>query len=162
VASRNFAVSVDRGGVICDAFLSSTGEELLGEIMNASATKFGVNAAAAAVVAAAAIVPLQAATAAPVSDYASQWSQTVGSTFSDLTTAPAFLSDPAAAPWFCFSSGNTCLTPDSTIIWSFDFGAFLGQIPGVPQSVIDFVNQFNWTSCTFGNCFVWGPYGTGS
>jgi hypothetical protein len=130
--------------------------------MNALASKFGVNAAAAVVVAAAAVVPLQAATADSVSSYASQWSQSLDGAISDLATAPAFLSDPAAAPWWCFSQGNTCLTPDSTVIWSFDFGAFLAQIPFVPQSVIDFVNQFTWTSCTFGNCFVWGPYGTGS
>lgn len=128
--------------------------------MNALASKFGVNAAAAAVVAAAAVIPLQAATATPVSSYASQWAETVGTAVSDLTTAPAFLSDPAAAPWFCFSSDSSCLTPDSTVIWSFDFGAFLAQIPFIPQSIIDFVNQFTWTSCTFGNCFVWGPYGT--
>lgn len=130
--------------------------------MNALASKFGVNAAAAVVVAAAAVVPLQAATAAPVSSYASQWAETVGTAVSDLTTAPAFLSDPAAAPWFCFGSGTECITSDSTVIWSFDFGAFLAQIPFVPQSIIDFVNQFTWTSCTFGNCFRWGPYGTTS
>lgn len=134
--------------------------------MNALSTKFSVNAAAAAVVAAAAVIPMQAAAeATPVSDYASQWSQTVGAVVSDLTTAPAFLSDPAAAPWYCGgagSAGTACITPDSTVIFSFDFGAFLATIPGVPQSLINLVNQFSYTSCFFGKCTQFGPYETES
>lgn len=128
--------------------------------MNALASKFGVNAAAAAVVAAAAVIPMQAAAeAAPVSSYASQWSQTVSASVSDLATAPALIGDPATqAPPFCW--GPQCITPDSVVLFSFDFAAVAANIPIVGPWLAAQISKFNFTSCVFGYCVQVGPYGT--
>lgn len=129
--------------------------------MNALATKFGVNAAALAVVGAAAVIPMQAAAqAAPVSTYASQWSQSVDAVVSDLATAPAFLSDPASQI-FCFARNGSCLeTPGAVVLFSFDFAAVAATIPVVGPWLATQIAKFNFSSCVFGFCNAAGPYGT--
>lgn len=128
--------------------------------MSALASKFGVNAAAAAVVAAAAIIPMQAAAeAAPVSSYASQWAQTVNASVSDLATSPVLLSDLAnQPPPFCW--GLSCITPESKVLFSFDFAAVAANIPIVGPWLATQISKFNFTSCVFGYCVQVGPYGT--
>lgn len=131
--------------------------------MNALASKFGVNAAAAAVVAAAAVIPMQAAAeAAPVSSYASQWSQSVDTAVSSLATAPAFLGDPATQPWFCFARNASCITPESVVLFSFDFAAVAATIPVVGPWLATQIAKFNFSSCVFGYCSQVGPYETES
>lgn len=128
--------------------------------MSAFVSKFGVNAAAAAVVAAAAVIPMQvAAEAAPVSSYASQWSQTVNASVSDLATSPVLLTDLATAPpAFCW--GSQCLTPTSRVLFSFDFAAVAANIPVVGPWLAQRISKFNFVGCVFGNCVIVGPYGS--
>lgn len=128
--------------------------------MNAFATKIGVNAAALAVVGAAAVIPMQAAAqAAPVSTYASQWAQSVDAVVSDLATAPAFLSDPATQA-FCFAWNASCITPESIVLFSFDFAAVAATIPVVGPWLATQISKFNFSSCVFGYCNQVGPYVT--
>lgn len=127
--------------------------------MNASATKFGVNAAALAVVAAAAVIPVQAATAAPVSSYASEWTQSVDAAISDLATSPVLLSDLGTQTFPPFCWGSQCL-PGARVLFSFDFAAVAANIPVVGPWLATQISKFNFVGCVFGNCVIVGPYGS--
>lgn len=125
-------------------------EIALGELMNALTTKFGVNAAALAVAAAATVIPLQAAAqAAPVSSYASEWTQSVSTAFSDVPLAP-----------FCFGTVQTCVSPDATVLFSLNLASILRLVPLVGPFIAAVISQFNIAGCFFGICLQAGPYGT--
>jgi hypothetical protein len=120
--------------------------------MNALATKFGVNTAALAVAAAATLIPMQAATvqAAPVSQYASEWSQSVGTALSDL--APTQI--------LCVGTVPQCTGPGASVLFSLNLANVLSLVPVVGPLVAQVVAQFNLAGCAFGFCVQTGPYGS--
>jgi hypothetical protein len=112
------------------------------------ATRFQTSAAAVAIAAAATLIPT-VAQAAPVSQYASEWSQSVESVF-----------DAPLAPIICIGTVPQCASPSAGVLFSLDLAALTRLIPIVGPFIAAVITQFNLAGCVFGFCVQTGPYGT--